>query len=611
MAEWITMLLADARPGPEAPLDVPDATTTWTFVFVAITFMLYLYIGWRSRVKESAGFYVAGQGVPAIANGAATAADWMSAASFISMAGLISFMGSDGSVYLMGWTGGYVLLAPYLRKFGKYTVPDFVGDRYDSGTARVVAAICAIFVSFTYVAGQMRGVGIVFSRFLEIDIWHGVVVGMVIVAFFAVLGGMKGITWTQVVQYFVLIFAFLIPSIAIARMLTGNPFPQGAFTFSDISIKLDQIHADLGFAQYTKPFTHLNQLNVFCLTAALMLGTAGLPHVIVRFYTVRSVRAARYSAFWALLFIGILYTTAPALAMFARTNLIESIHGRPVQQVQQLNWVRSWQETGLAQFTDKNGDGVLTMGPGDAFLKDSAGKPDFDRPHPDTANEVYLDRDIVVVSSPEVAALAPWVIALVAAGGLAAALSTAAGLLLVISSSIAHDLYIHFIDPDATEARRVMIGRLMILGAIVIAGYFGVNPPGFVGEVVAFAFGLAAASFFPVILLGIFDGRTNRQGAVAGMLSGLGFTGLYILGNTAHKILPGVSEPWFGPWCFGISPQGIGTVGCLINFIVTIGVSRLTPPPSQAVQELVAQVRLPTGQREPEARFDEDDAEAD
>ena len=617
---WILPCLAQAHPGPSRPLGDIDATTVWTFLFVTLTFMVYLYIGWRSRVKETSGFYVAGQGVPAIANGAATAADWMSAASFLSMAGLISFMGSDGSVYLMGWTGGYVLLAlllaPYLRKFGKYTVPDFVGERYDSETARVVAAVCAVFVSFTYVAGQMRGVGIVFSRFLEVDIWFGVVIGMVIVAFFAVLGGMKGITWTQVVQYFVLIFAFLVPSIAIAKLLTGNPVPQLSMTFGDIAEKLNAIQTDLGFAEYTRPFTGgRDMLNVFCLAGALMLGTAGLPHVIVRFYTVRDVRAARFSAGRVLLFIALLYTTAPALAMFARYNLLNSLDGATVRAAvadgepgegkpdvlmltnrdgEPIEWATSWQKAGLVSFHDADGDGRISLRAADGKFA-----------------EATIDRDIIVLATPEVARLAPWVIALVAAGGLAAALSTAAGLLLVISSSIAHDLYIHFVDPHASEAKRVAIGRIMIVGAIVIAGYFGVNPPGFVGEVVAFAFGLAAASFFPAILLGIFDARTNRQGAVLGMIVGIAFTGVYILGNTAHKIIPGVEQPWFGAWCFGIGPQGIGLVGCGLNFAVTLLVSRLTPPPPPRIRELVESVRLPVGARTPEAHFDEDDAEAD
>ncbi|MCP4249837.1 MAG: cation acetate symporter [bacterium] len=602
-----------------------DSTHTLTFVFVTVTFLVYLYIGWRSRVRETQGFYVAGRGVPAIANGAATAADWMSAASFISMAGLISFMGYDGSIYLMGWTGGYVLLAlllaPYLRKFGKYTVPDFVGERYYSETARVVAAICAIFVSLTYVAGQMRGVGIVFSRFLEVPVWQGVVVGMVIVAFFAVLGGMKGITWTQVVQYAVLVVAFWIPAVAISKVLTGNPLPQAALTFSDLTEKLNAIQVDLGFAEYTQPFAHKSKLDVFCITLALMVGTAGLPHVIVRFYTTPSVRAARWSAGWALLFIAALYTTAPAVAVFARYNLLQTLDGAQVVRVEQveidadesrdiyhlatassdatdpdakhIDWAESWQRTGLITIDDTDQDGVIELHNVDGQFA-----------------EASIDRDIIVLSTPEVAGLAPWVIALVATGGLAAALSTAAGLLLVISSSIAHDLYIHFIDPEASEAKRVTVGRVMIVLAIGAAGYFGINPPGFVAQVVAFAFGLAAASFFPVILLGIFDKRTNRTGAVAGMIVGLLFTAAYIIGNRSDKIL-GTDGPLMGPWCFGISAEGIGTIGCLLNFVVTWTVSRLTAPPPRSVQDLVESVRVPAGAHAPEAHFDETDAEAD
>ena len=646
---------------------------TWTYVFVTITFMLYLFIGWRSRVKETQGFYVAGRGVPAIANGAATAADWMSAASFISMAGLISFAGFDGTFYLMGWTGGYVLLAlllaPYLRKFGQYTVPDFIGARYYSETARIVAAVCAIFVSLTYVAGQMRGVGIVFSRFLEVDIWVGVVIGMVIVAFFAVLGGMKGITWTQVAQFFVLILAFLIPSIGIAYNYTSSTdnatqaIPQAAIITSDIAERLNQVHDDLGFDSYTEPFTSTSMLNVICITFALMAGTAGLPHVIVRFYTVPSVRAARYSAGWALLFIAILYTTAPTLAMFARYNILTSLHNAQVTAVdvkvivgdntpektaisygelteaevtqasaqlttfrtaqkehdekevarakeaaengehyeenvrtthytytlldaagKPIEWPNKWQSTSLVTFNDVNLDGRIQM---TAVKKD--GKKVF--------AEAMIDKDTIVLSTPEVAGLPPWVIALVATGGLAAALSTAAGLLLVISSSVAHDLYIHFFDPEASEAKRVKVGRIMIVAAIFVAGYFGVKPPGFVGEVVAFAFGLAASSFFPAIFLGIFDKRTNRAGAISGMIVGILFTGTYIVGCTADNIFGvfGVTESWWGNWCFGIKPTGIGAVGCLINFVVTIAVSRMTDPPPAEVQELVERVRVPKG----------------
>ena len=594
----------------------------WTWIFILITFMTYLYIGWRNRVRESGGFYVAGQGVPAVANGAAIAADWMSAASFIGMAGIISFLGSDGSVYLMGWTGGYVLLAlllaPYLRKFGKYTVPDFVGERYYSRTARVVAAICAIFISLTYVAGQMRGVGIVFGRFLGVEVWLGVVVGMFIVAFFAVLGGMKGITWTQVVQYAILIFAFLVPAFA----LSGN-VPQIGMTTGDVAQTLNALHRDLGFAAYTEPFTDHNMLNVLCITFALMAGTSGLPHVIVRFYTTRTVRAARYSAVWALIFIGLLYTTAPALAMYARTNLIYSLHNAEITSIERdqsadgtvrriyhlrqmdeagepvpTEWAIPWQRTGLITFNDRNDDGRIQL---TARQSADTGRAEF--------AEANIDADIIVLSTPGVAGMPGVVLALVAVGGLAAALSTAAGLLLVISSSIAHDLYIHFIDPEASEAKRVAVGRIMIVLAIFVAGYFGINPPGFVTQVVAFAFGLAAASFFPVILLGIFDKRTNREGAIAGMTVGLLFTGIYILGNRADLIF-GLDEPLWGPWLLGIKAEGIGAVGCLLNFATTIIVSRLTPPPPQEVQDLVESVRVPAGARTPEAHYDERDAEA-
>ncbi|MEG4289940.1 sodium:solute symporter family protein [Microcoleus sp. C2C3] len=550
----------------------------WTIFIVSLTFALYLYIGWRSRVRDSAGFYVAGQGVPAIANGAATAADWMSAASFISMAGLISVLGYDGSIYLMGWTGGYVLLAlllaPYLRKFGKYTVPDFVGDRYYSNTARLVAVVAALFVSLTYVAGQMRGVGIVFSRFLQVDISTGVIIGMVIVGFFSVLGGMKGITWTQVAQYCILITAFLIPAGAIAFLLTGNPIPQLAFTFSDIVPKLNQLQVDLGFKEYTQPFANKSMLDVLFITISLMVGTAGLPHVIVRFYTVPDVRAARFSAGWALLFIALLYTSAPALATFARYNLINTLHDRPIEQVRQLDWVNKWEKTKLLTFEDKNNDGRVELTPDKA------------------TSEITIDPDIIVLSTPEVAKLAPWVIALVAAGGLAAALSTASGLLLVISSAIAHDVYYRIIRPDASESQQVFVGRMMVGLAVALAGYLGINPPGFVAQVVAFAFGLAASSFFPIIVLGIFDKRTNREGAIAGMITGLVFTLFYIIG-----VKFGGMQPWF----FGVSAEGIGTLGMIINFIVTLVVSRLTPPPPPAIQEMVEYLRAPDGERPVEA----------
>lgn len=542
----------------------------WTTLLVILSFILYLYIGWHSRVRDSKGFFVAGQGVPSLANGAATAADWMSAASFISMAGLISFLGYDGSIYLMGWTGGYVLLAlllaPYLRKFGKYTVPDFVGDRYYSNVARVVAVIAAIFVSMTYVAGQMRGVGIVFSRFLQVDISTGVIIGMIIVGFFSVLGGMKGITWTQVAQYVVLIIAYLIPAIAISLLLTHNPIPQLAFTFSDIVPKLNQLQLDLGFQEYTKPFVNKSMLDVLCIAIALMVGTAGLPHVIVRFYTVPDVRAARFSAGWALLFIAILYTTAPALSTFARYNLISNLHNHTIEEIHQLDWAKKWENTKLLTFTDKDSDGKIELTP--------------DK----TTSEITIDPDIIVLSTPEVAKLAPWVIALVAVGGLAAALSTASGLLLVISSAIAHDIYYRMINPNASESLRVMVGRFMVGFAIAIAGYFGVNPPGFVAQVVAFAFGLAASSFFPIIILGVFDKRTNREGAIAGMIIGLSFTIFYIVGVKFYQM---------PPWFFGVSPEGIGTLGMIINFVVTWSVSRFTAPPPLEVQEMVELLRMP------------------
>ncbi|TBR58239.1 cation acetate symporter [Westiellopsis prolifica IICB1] len=555
----------------------------WTTLFVILSFILYLYIGWRTRVQDSKGFFVADHGVPSLANGAATAADWMSAASFISMAGLISFLGYDGSIYLMGWTGGYVLLAlllaPYLRKFGKYTVPDFVGDRYYSNIARVVAVIAAIFVSMTYVAGQMRGVGIVFSRFLQVDISTGVVIGMVIVGFFSVLGGMKGITWTQVAQYCVLIVAYLIPAIAISLLLTKNPIPQLAFIFSDIVPKLNQIQVDLGFQEYTKPFVNKSMLDVLFTTVALMVGTAGLPHVIVRFYTVPDVRSARYSAGWALLMIALLYTTAPALSTFARYNLIDSLHNKTIEQIHQFDWAKKWENTKLLTFKDNNNNGLIELTPDKK------------------TSEITIDPDIIVLSTPEVAKLAPWVIALVAVGGLAAALSTASGLLLVISSAIAHDIYYRMINPGASESRRVMVGRVMVGFAIAIAGYFGVNPPGFVAQVVAFAFGLAAASFFPIIILGVFDKRTNREGAIAGMVVGLCFTIFYIVGVKFYGM-----QPWF----FGVSAEGIGTLGMLINFVVTWSVSRLTPPPPLEVQEMVEVLRTPGDEPPAIAELDED-----
>jgi cation/acetate symporter len=556
-----------------------SAVEMWTGVMVVLSFGAYLYIGYSARVRDTKGFYVAGAGVPPIANGAATAADWMSAASFISMAGLISSLGFDGAIYLLGWTGGYVLLAlllaPYLRKFGKYTVPDFVGDRYYSKVARAVAAFSAVFISMTYVAGQMRGVGVVFSRFLGLPIAWGVVIGMIIVAFFAVLGGMKGITWTQVAQYGVLIIAFLIPAIAISLQLTGNPIPQLGLIFSDIVPRLNAVQVELGFKEYTQPFRSRSMIDVTFITLALMAGTAGLPHVIVRFYTVPNVRGARYSAGWALLFISFLYLTAPAVAVFARYNLIDSLHGKTLEEVRQLSWVNSWEATGLLKFDDKDGDGIVELRPVAA------------------ESEIVIDNDIIVLATPEVANLAPFVIGLVAAGGLAAALSTASGLLLVVSSSVAHDLYYRLVNPQADEQRQLLVGRGVIFLAVIAAGYFGINPPGFVAEIVAFAFGLAAAIFFPVILLGIFDKRTNSEGAIAGMLTGLIFTASMIVMMRSVQLL-GTETPII-PDFFGISAQGIGVVGMLLNFAVMIVVSRLTPPPPPEIQDLVESVRIPRG----------------
>jgi cation/acetate symporter len=579
----------------------------WTYLIVGLTFALYIGIAWASRVKDTKGFYVAGGGVPPLANGMATAADWMSAASFISMAGMISFMGYAGCMYLMGWTGGYVLLAlllaPYLRKFGKFTVPDFVGDRYYSSAARLVALICAIFVSLTYVAGQMRGVGIVFSRFLEVDVNTGVVIGMVLVFLYAAIGGMKGITWTQVAQYCVLITAFIIPAVAISVKLTGNVVPQMGFGGTILNgpdagrhllETLNLIGRDLGFAEYTSAFGAgaKPMIDVFAITLCLMVGTAGLPHVIIRFYTVPSVRAARLSAFYALFFIAILYTTAPALGAFARYTLVNALNNTPYSSVP--SWFSNWEKTGLLAWMDKDDDGIITYRAGSAF----AGKPDFSGEQgahgqrllknaaAEGENELYIDRDIMVLAAPEISQLPPWVIALVAAGGLAAALSTAAGLLLVIASSISHDLYYRIMNRGASERIRLLVGRVMIGVGVIIAGYFGINPPGFVAQVVALAFGLGASSFFPIIVLGIFWKRASKEGAIAGMITGIGFTMLYIVQT---KFLG------MAPWFMGISPEGIGTVGMLINFAVTIGVSLATAPPPAAVQEMVESVRIPRG----------------
>ncbi len=559
----------------------------WTFTLVAISFALYIGVAVWSRANSTRDFYVAGKGVPPLANGMATAADWMSAASFISMAGLIAFLGYDGSVYLMGWTGGYVLLAlllaPYLRKFGRYTVPDFVGERYYSSTARVVAVVCAIFVSFTYVAGQMRGVGIVFSRFLEVPIWLGVVIGMGIVFFYAVLGGMKGITYTQVAQYCVLIFAYMVPAIFLSILITGNPVPQVGLGGADLVSgeflldRLDGLHEQLGFAAYTDGSK--STLDVFAITAALMVGTAGLPHVIIRFYTVPRVRDARVSAGWALLFIAILYTTAPAVAVFARTNLLNTVSEQPYETVPE--WFTTWERTELISYEDHNGDGLIQYVGPDAV--DASGRP--------VSNELTIDRDIMVLANPEIAGLPGWVVGLVAAGGLAAALSTAAGLLLVVSSAISHDLLKGVFRPDISERAELLWARVAAAFAVVLAGYLGINPPGFVAQVVAFAFGLAAASFFPAIILGIFSRRMNREGAIAGMISGIGFTAAYII--YFHYVNPAANTP--DNWFLGISPEGIGFVGMLINFAVAGIVSRAGAAPPGEVVELVERIRVPKG----------------
>ena len=552
----------------------------WTFVMVGLTFVLYIGVAIWSKASSTGEFYVANSNVPPVVNGMATAADWMSAASFISMAGLISFMGRDGSVYLMGWTGGYVLLAlllaPYLRKFGKYTVPDFVGDRYYSKTARYVAIICAIFVSFTYVAGQMRGVGIVFSRFLNVDVNLGVCIGVGIVFFYAVLGGMKGITYTQVAQYCVLIFAYLVPAIFISLLMTGHIVPQIGFggTLADGSgefllDKLNGLSRELGFHAYTDG--RKATIDVFFITAALMIGTAGLPHVIVRFYTVPRVAAARSSAGWALLFIAILYTTAPAVAAFARTNLLTTMSD--VNYDDTPGWFKKWETTGLIQFDDKNRDGVVQ----------------YRGPESTEANELTIDRDIMVLANPEIAKLPNWIVGLVAAGGLAAALSTAAGLLLVISTAIAHDLLRKELIPTISEKGELIAARIAAGIAVCIAGYFGMNPPGFVAQVVAFAFGLAAASFFPAITMGIFSKRMNKFGAISGMIVGITFTAAYIIYFKFIQPEHNTAEHWW----LGISPEGIGTLGMVLNFIVAGIVSLATPAPPREIQELVDDIRMP------------------
>jgi len=563
--------------------------TAWTTLLIGASFLLYIGIAIRSRASSTGEFYIAGQHVPPLANGMATAADWMSAASFISMAGIISFSGYDGSVYLMGWTGGYVLLAlllaPYLRKFGKYTVPDFIGERYYSQVARVVAVICAIFISFTYVAGQMRGVGVVFSRFLEVDVTWGVIIGMGIVFIYAVLGGMKGITYTQVAQYCVLIFAFMVPAIFISLLVADTMIPHIGFgsipAGSELSLlaRLDGLHEQLGFSTYT--LGSGNTINLLAITFALMAGTAGLPHVIIRFYTVPRVRDARKSAGWALLFIAILYTTAPAVAVFARTNLIDTVYKddsfQPHEQMP--GWFQTWEGTGLIRFEDKNGDGLVQY----------VGAAAVDDQGQSIANELTIDRDIMVLANPEIAGLPNWVIALVAAGGLAAALSTAAGLLLVVSTSVSHDLLRKWLKPDLSEKQELLAARIAAGAAVCVAGYLGINPPGFVAEVVAFAFGLAAASFFPAILMGIFMKRMNREGAIAGMVVGLVFTASYII--FFRFIDPELDKP--ENWWWGISPKGIGTVGMLFNFMVAGIVRSFTSDPPDEVMQMVEEIRVP------------------
>ena len=579
-----------------------------TYIIVGAAFALYIAIALWSRASSTGEFYVAGGGVHPIANGMATAADWMSAASFISMAGIISFMGRDGSVYLMGWTGGYVLLAlllaPYLRKFGKFTVPDFIGDRYYSNIARLVAVICLIFISFTYIAGQMRGVGIVFSRFLEVDINTGVIIGMAIVFIYAVLGGMKGITYTQVAQYCVLIFAYMVPAIFISILITGNPIPQLGFgsklLTEDIYLldKLNLVLNDIGFNSYTD--FNKSKIDIFCITAALMVGTAGLPHVIVRFFTVPRVKDARTSAGWALLFIAILYLTAPAVSSFARLNFINTVDNTAYTDTP--NWFKNWEDIGLISWTDKNKDGIIQYRSGNALEKN---KPQFTSERgrynqrlvlnnpTSNANEIYIDRDIMVLANPEIAKLPNWVIALVAAGALAAALSTAAGLLLVISSAVSHDLMKKTLKPSITEKQELLLARISAATAIIIAGIFGIYPPAFVAQVVAFAFGLAAASIFPAIVMGIFSKRMNQYGAIFGMLSGLTFTAIYIVFFKFISPELNTSEYWF----LGISPEGIGVIGMIINFLVAIFISSITKPPPVEVYEIVDNIRMPEGDK--------------
>ncbi|MDC1081019.1 cation acetate symporter [Flavobacteriaceae bacterium] len=548
----------------------------WIWIMVGVSFAIYIGIAIWSHASSTKEFYVAGKGVSPIANGMATAADWMSAASFISMAGIISFAGYDGSVYLMGWTGGYVLLAlllaPYLRKFGKFTVPDFIGDRYYSNTARAVAVFCALIVSFTYIAGQMRGVGLVFSRYLTVDINTGVLIGMGIVLFYAVLGGMKGITYTQVAQYCVLIFAFLVPAIFISMIMTGMPIPQigmGSKAADGIYLleKLDGLHKELGFHQYTSGSK--SKLDVFLITAALMMGTAGLPHVIVRFFTVKKVRDARKSAGWALLFIALLYTTAPAIAVFARTNLIQTVSNKPYESLPE--WFSNWETTGLLTFTDKNKDGLVQ------YVSD-----------PKT-NELVIDKDIIVMANPEIANLPNWVIGLMAAGALAAALSTAAGLLLVISSSVSHDLLKKIVYPSISEKGELVAARIAAIFAVILAGYFGINPPDFVAATVALAFGLAAASFFPAIVMGIFSKRMNKEGVISGMLVGISLMLFYMMKFKLGFFGGGTNEDWW----FGVSPEGFGTLAMCANILVALLVASQTQTPPKKVQQMIDEIRKP------------------
>lgn len=588
-----------------------------SYLFIGGSFLLYIGIAVWARAGSTKEFYVAGGGVHPIANGMATAADWMSAASFISLAGLISFIGRDGSAYLMGWTGGYVLLAmllaPYLRKFGKFTVPDFVGDRYESNFARVIAVVCTIVISFTYVAGQMRGVGIVFSRYLHVDINTGVIIGMAIVFFYAVLGGMKGITYTQVAQYCVLILAFTVPAFFLSAQVTGHILPQiglGATLESGQSVlaTLDQLSVDLGFAQYTAG--KMSTIDIFCLTVALMCGTAGLPHVIVRFFTVPRVKDARTSAGWALIFIALLYTAVPGVGGFGRVNLIQTVNGvdnTGTTYSEIPSWFKNWENAGLLGWNDRNGDGKIQYAAGNAF--DGSGKPafgdergdqgqriatnaiqgnDFDSAKQPFANELYVDRDIMVLANPDIAQLPGWVIALVAAGAVAAALSTAAGLLLVISTAVAHDLMKKTINPNISEKKELMYARLAAVVAICIAGYFGINPPGFVAQVVALAFGIACASVFPTIMLGIFYKRMNTQGAIAGMLVGL----ISTVGYMWYFVFAGGDK---ADYFMGIGPGGFGAVGMVLHFVVAIIVASMTPPPSEEMQRIVEDLRIPRG----------------